>query len=191
MALFRKAREFLGLRRKDRIPDHVHVGRYTYGVTKHTALLPTASCPVTIGSFSSIGPGVEIHGNSSHSLDKPTTFPLSRAFPERVEPPYNRGGSTIGNDVWIGSRAIILNVSIGDGAIIGAGSVVTKDVPPYAVVAGNPGRLIRHRFSAEIIEALLQIAWWDWPDERIQENLATFNMPIEEFVAIHGGSVTA
>ena len=75
----------------------------------------------------------------------------------------------IGNDVWIGRNAVIKDgVTVGDGAIIGTSAVVTKDVPPYAIVVGVPARIIRYRFSPEIIEALLELRWWDLPLEKIQ-----------------------
>ena len=82
---------------------------------------------------------------------------------------------TLGNDVWIGHGAILLpGVSVGNGAAIGAGAVVSKDVPPYAIVVGVPGRVLRHRFTPEIIAALERIAWWDWEHERLGEGLADF-----------------
>ena len=83
-----------------------------------------------------------------------------------------RGDVIIGNDVWIGYGATILSgVSIGDGAAIGACSLVVKDVPPYAIVAGNPAQVIRYRFDEETIHKLLKIRWWDWPDQRVRENI--------------------
>ena len=78
----------------------------------------------------------------------------------------------IGNDVWIGMNAMILSgVKIGDGAVVGAGSVVTKDVEPYAVVAGNPAREIRKRFDDQTISELLKANWWDWDIQKIRENV--------------------
>ena len=83
--------------------------------------------------------------------------------------PVSKGDVVIGNDVWIGRGVVILSgVRVGNGAVIGAGAVVTKDVPPYAIVAGNPARIIRYRFSPEQIEELEQIAWWSWPDKEIE-----------------------
>lgn len=94
---------------------------------------------------------------------------------------------TIGNDVWIGHGAIILpGTRIGTGAVVAAGAIVTKDVGDYEIVAGNPARVIRRRFSADIAAHLLEIAWWDWSHERLQAALHDFrSLTIEEFVAIH------
>ncbi len=98
--------------------------------------------------------------------------------------PASKGDVIIGNDVWIGYGTTILSgVYIGDGAAIGACSLVTKDVPPYAIVAGNPARLIRFRFNNEIIKKLLEIKWWDWPDQKVKENIhLVCSQDIEEFI---------
>ncbi|WP_245458437.1 CatB-related O-acetyltransferase [Mesorhizobium sp. M8A.F.Ca.ET.057.01.1.1] len=89
----------------------------------------------------------------------------------------------MGNDVWVGARATILSgVNIGNGAVVAACSVVTKDVEPYAIVAGNPARFVRYRFSEDTIAAMQKIRWWDWPIERIKQENAAFDLPAEEFV---------
>lgn len=85
----------------------------------------------------------------------------------------NKGNIVIGNDVWIGYEAVILSgVTIGDGAIIGAHAVVTKDVPPYTIVGGIPAQTIRKRFSQDTIDTLLKIKWWDWSKERITQHIS-------------------
>lgn len=85
----------------------------------------------------------------------------------------NKGDIVVGNDVWIGYEAVILaGVTIGDGAIIGARAVVTKDVPPYTIVGGVPAKQIRKRFNEETIDTLLKLKWWDWSKERISKNIA-------------------
>ena len=85
----------------------------------------------------------------------------------------NKGDIVIGNDVWIGYEAVILaGVTIGDGAVIGARAVVTKDIPPYTIVGGVPAKPIRKRFTQETIDLLLKIKWWNWPEERIRQHIA-------------------
>jgi virginiamycin A acetyltransferase len=89
----------------------------------------------------------------------------------------------IGNDVWIGANVTLkLGITIGDGAMVAYNSNVTKDVPPYCVVGGNPARIIRKRYTDDIIEKMLQIKWWDWEDDKIKEhNYLFINGSIKEF----------
>ncbi|MCI5188989.1 MAG: antibiotic acetyltransferase, partial [Candidatus Electrothrix sp. AS4_5] len=104
--------------------------------------------------------------------------------------PKTKGDIRVGHDVWIGTGVIILSgVVIGNGAVIGAGSVVVKDVPPYAIVGGNPAKIIRYRFSPEQIEALQHIAWWDWSEEKIRHHLELIR-DVELFIqTIRGGAI--
>lgn len=126
--------------------------------------------PTTIGAFTSIAPRVRIEQRENHAcVANPLLVSQST---HRHIPGYPHVDSmhsvTIGNDVWIGDGAIILApVTIGDGARIGAYSVVAKHVPPYAVVVGNPATVKKYRFDDETIAALLHIRWWEWPDEVI------------------------
>ena len=169
MAAFKELRTALGLRSPKRGDPHLHtkVGRHTYGVKKSTFLFERHDSDVRIGAFCSFAPEVKIHASSEHP-QAVTTYPLHRFCGEKRSFSVAKGPVIIGNDVWIGHRATILSgITIGDGAIIGAGSVVTKDVAPYSVTAGNPASHIRFRFEPEIISELLELKWWDWPEEKI------------------------
>ncbi|HEY6783009.1 MAG TPA: CatB-related O-acetyltransferase [Candidatus Dormibacteraeota bacterium] len=166
-------------------------GRYSYGtplITRH----PLGSEHVRIGSFVSIAPEVVLQDGGSHRTDWVTAFPLRACLglPGAYEDghPRSRGDTLIGNDVWIGRGACVLSgITIADGAAVAAFSVITKDVPPYTIVGGNPAREIRKRFSEEQIDALLQIAWWDWPLEKIVECVEELSDPdVDRFIARHG-----
>jgi hypothetical protein len=145
------------------------VGRYSYG------FLPLLGSQIeSIGSFTSVADGVEITGEN-HSVDVVTTHPMLNLRRPGTWDPARNGPVRIGSDVWIGQRATILpSVTIGDGAVIAAGAVVTADVEPYAIVGGVPARTIRRRFPEPVVEGLLATAWWDWPDELIAERLDDF-----------------
>lgn len=135
---------------------------------------------VTIGSFCSIGAGVVFYGGGEHPPVFNRSAVSSYPFWEKGWGEYTKCGSrgdiVIGNDVWIGEDVRIMDgVHIGDGAIIGAMAVVTKDVPPYAVLAGNPGRVVKYRFAPEQIIKLLEIKWWNWSDDVIRERLSSFS----------------
>ena len=114
----------------------------------------------------------------THKMDAFTTYPFSifgngweRVIPTREELPY-KGDTVVGNDVWIGYDSLIMpGVTIGNGAIIAARSVVVKDVAPYSVVEGNPAKDIRKRFDEETIDLLERMRWWDWPVEKITRHL--------------------
>ena len=135
---------------------------------------------LSIGKFCSIACGARFLFNSAnHALSSLSTYPFPIFFEEWGLPVDdvsrawdNKGDIVVGNDVWIGYEAVILaGVTIGDGAIIGARAVVAGDVPPYTIVGGVPARPIRKRFSDDVVEALLELRWWDWRPERIAANL--------------------
>lgn len=154
--------------------SRVTVGRFTYGNPRF--MLWDESERIQIGSFCSIANEVVIFGGGEHRKDWVSTFPLRIAFDDPLAGkdghPASKGDTVIGNDVWIGFRSMILSgVTVGDGAIIGAGSVVSSNVPAYAIVAGNPARIIRYRFSSKEIGSLLELRWWDWDLDRIQANI--------------------
>lgn len=154
------------------------IGEYTYGVPD---VRRHGSRKLRIGRFCSIAGEVVIQLGGNHRTELISTYPFRGVVddfpsaaalrPEDVSA-TSKGDVVIGNDVWIGRRAMIMSgVSIGDGAVVAAGAVVTKDVEPYAIVGGNPARLIRKRFDEETVKRLLEIRWWDWPVEKINKNV--------------------
>ena len=130
---------------------------------------------VTIGSFASIGPR-SLLGTGTHPLDLVSTAPVfcstRRQYGTshaRADHDVERLPITLGHDVWLGAHVFVGDgVTIADGAIVAAGSVVMKDVPSYAIVGGTPAKLIRPRFSAEIVERLLKLQWWHWDEGRLR-----------------------
>ena len=133
-----------------------------------------------VGKFCSIACGAKfLFTSANHKMHSISTYPFPIFFEEwgldvtNITSAWdNKGDIVIGNDVWIGYEAIVLSgVTIGDGAIIGTRAVVTKDVPPYTIVGGIPAKPIRKRFSDEVISKLLELQWWNWPENRIKENI--------------------
>jgi virginiamycin A acetyltransferase len=133
-----------------------------------------------IGKFCSIACGAKfLFTSANHTLKSLSTYPFPIFFEEwnldkkQVKTAWDKKGDiVIGNDVWIGYEAVILSgITIGDGAIIGARAVVTKDVPPYTIAGGIPAKEIKKRFDEKTIRKLQQAQWWDWPDEKIQQCL--------------------
>lgn len=160
---------------KDRIARaNIEVGEYTYGYPN--VLQWDDSTNLHIGKFCSIASNVTILLGGNHRTDWVSTYPfniLSSPFPKAYSikgHPTTKGDVWIGNDVWIGHGVTILSgVHIGDGAVLGANAVVTKDVAPYSIVVGNPGRMIKKRFDEETIAALLEIGWWNWDKDHIND----------------------
>ncbi len=153
--------------------NRYEIGDYTYGKPKVISWGEGTS--LRIGRYCSIASNVVIFLGSEHRIDWVSTYPFPFLWEEAKSikgHPATRGDVIIGNDVWIGFGATILSgITIGDGAAIGACSVVTKDVPPYAIVAGNPAHLVRYRFDEGTIQELLRISWWDWPDALVRERV--------------------
>jgi acetyltransferase-like isoleucine patch superfamily enzyme len=135
-----------------------------------------------IGKYVSIASGVHVILGGNHRLDWITTYPFHDWGLAKPDHRITKGDVVIGNDVWICQGATILSgVTIGHGAVIAAEAVVTKDVPPYALVAGNPARVKKYRFSEEQIKKLLELKWWDWPEEKVRQNVKLLCSPdIEE-----------
>lgn len=135
------------------IPPY-EIGRFTYiGEMTHISQM------TTIGKFCAIGNLCTI-GAQPHNWRSLTTFPFQENLDSTVWKP-----TSIGNDVWVGSNVVVLGgVTVGSGAVLGAGAVVTKDVPPYAIMVGNPARILRYRFAPDLVAGLLETAWWDRPD---------------------------
>jgi virginiamycin A acetyltransferase len=134
---------------------------------------------LVIGRYGAIARDVRfIMNGAAHSMAGVSTFPFYifggdwAAHPPPESNPPHRGDTVVGHDVWIGYAATIMpGVRIGNGAIIGACSVVTRDVPPYAIVAGNPARIVRTRFDEATIARLQGVAWWNWPIEKVTRHL--------------------
>ena len=154
-----------------------HIGKYTR-ISKNCSLLFTS-----IGNFSSLAGNIQL-GAGRHPLSHASTSQLfyntNSLFNKWVKPiDYKQNlPIKIGNDVWIGSNCFIKGgITIGDGVVIGTRSVVTKDIPPYAIVAGVPAKIIRYRFGPEVIAKLMEIKWWDFTDAKIDELIDFFREP--------------
>lgn len=155
----------------------VNVGAFSYGVPAVRWWGEDAG--LTVGKFCSIAKNVSIFLGGNHRVDWITTYPFSvqppwRSHTGKVEHPVSRGDVVIGNDVWLGNGCTILSgVTIGDGAVVAANATVTKNIPPYAIAAGNPAKVVRLRFTEAEIQRLLNIKWWNWDEARIRTHLAT------------------
>ena len=150
------------------------IGKYTYGTNNINIYYWGEGTYLEIGNFCSISGHVLIYLGGNHRVDWTTTFPFGHIHQnifdkfEGIGHPSNKGNVKIGNDVWIGTYTTIMSgITIGDGACIASNSVITKDVPPYAIVGGNPAKVIKYRFSEEIIEKLLKYKWWNLSDSKI------------------------
>lgn len=149
-------------------------GKYSFGVGSYG--LPKVhdwddGATLSIGAYCSIAMNVQIFLGGHHHSEWVTTYPFSAMLPniEGIPPAsFSRGDVVVGNDVWLCSGCVVLSgVTIGDGAIVSAGAIVTRNVEPYSIVAGNPARHLRWRFDEPVRTALLDMAWWEWPSDEI------------------------
>ena len=166
----------------------ITIGRHTYGITYNTISLFKEKDSVVIGSFCSFAPEVRILASGEHNFNTISTFPFNSYLTKTGTEidTLTKGPVKIGNDVWIGFRATILSgVTIGDGAVIGAGSIVTRDVPAYSIVCGGPAKVTKYRFSPETIEALLKIQWWNWENQKIINEIPGFYGDVDSFILKH------
>ncbi len=160
--------------------ENVHVGRGTYGMLNVQSLFVQEGEQLHIGNFVSIAPGVQFLMGVNHQLETYTTFPFySRLVERSTRDALVRGPIIIDDEVWLGTNALIMSgVHIGKGAIVAACAIVTKDVPPYAIVGGNPARIIKMRHSPEVIEALMGIDLNTLSDAQIRAHLEAIYAPI-------------
>ena len=168
---------------------NIHVGDYTYyddlehptEFQQRNVLFnyPAFGDQLIIGKFCAIAAGTKfIMGPANHRISSVTTYPFNlmghgweKVTPTLEQLPF-KGDTVVGNDVWIGQNVTVLpGVHIGDGAIVAANSVVSRDIPPYVIAGGNPCRVIRPRFDPDLTAYLLDLKWWDWPPEKIFRNL--------------------
>lgn len=173
----------------------LHLDRGTYYDRTINIITWSDEYYVNIGKYTSIGRDCNFFLHSNHRPDWVTTSsqlwgPVTNEIAElhmKIGHPSCKGDINIGNDVWIGAKSTIMSgVKIGDGSIIGAGTTVTKDVPPYSIVVGNPGKIVKYRFDENQIEKLLKISWWDWTEDRIKtEAMNMWSDKIDEFIERH------
>jgi virginiamycin A acetyltransferase len=159
----------------------VNVGKGTYGTINIQSMYAIEKNQITIGNYVSIAPEVTFLLDLNHQIDTATTFPFhSKLIKRSPIDAISKGPIVVDDEVWIGTGAYIFSgVTIGKGAIIAAGALVTKDVPAYAIVGGNPAKPIRYRFNEEIIKILLPIRFADFSEEWIKKNIDIIYKKIE------------
>lgn len=166
-------------------------GEYTYG--RCNVLNWGEPYTLKVGKFCSIAANVNVYTGGNHRTDWVTTYPFGHVneyifntFDGKGHPKSN-GDVIIGNDVWIGSNTTIMSgITVGDGAVIANNSHVVKNVEPYSIVGGNPAKLIKYRFSPEQIQKLLELKWWNWHVEKINQNTYLLCSPdIDELLLKH------
>ena len=172
-----------------------HADRGTYFDRNVNIISWSNQFHIHLGKYNSIGRDCNFFLHANHRVDWITTSSQlwGPVTPEVADMhmsmghPTCKGDIIIGNDVWIGAKSTIMSgVNIGNGAVIGSNSTITKDVPPYAIVVGNPGKIVKYRFSEKQIESLLKISWWDWTEDRIKtEAMNMWSNNVDEFIDKH------
>jgi acetyltransferase-like isoleucine patch superfamily enzyme len=168
----------------------VVIGSHTYGWQSMNVDVYEGcnDVKVEIGKFCSIGPDLRIITSGIHPTDWVSTYPFRARWdmPGKFQDgmPTTNGDTIIGNDVWIGTEVLILSgVTVGHGSVIASRAVVTKSVPPYSIIGGNPAKIIRLRFSEEQIKGMLELQWWNWDVEKIKANVHLLSSPnIDQFL---------
>jgi acetyltransferase-like isoleucine patch superfamily enzyme len=166
-------------------------GKYTYGPQPNIHW-KNDNAKLVIGNFCSFANNLNIYLGGNHNINWITTYPFGTVNSNVFDKfnvdchghPFTKGDVVISNDVWIGNNVTIMSgVTIGDGAVIANNSHVVKNVEPYSLVGGNPAKLVKYRFTPEQIEKLLEIKWWYWDDEKINECTHLLcNSNIDEFI---------
>lgn len=159
------------------VSEVASVGDFSYGLDVSQVLQWEPGQYISIGKFTSIASGVTFIVGGNHNLDWFTTYPFAEDFNaadrvrgDRNGHPRKPKGIKIGNDVWIGTNSTMMDgIEVGDGAVIAANSHVIKSVPSYAIVGGNPAKLIQYRFDEEMVAKLIEMSWWDWEVECLSQ----------------------
>lgn len=186
MPIFQHQRIGLELTARSRPQYQIGVG--TYNVPKHFHVIDWhQGSTLKIGAYCSLAYDAKVILGGDHRIDWVTTHPFSLLWQEAAHipgHPSTKGDVVIGNDVWVGFNATVLSgVTIGDGAVIGANATVVSDVPAYTIVGGNPAQAIRKRFDERTIARLLEVQWWNWSEEKIENMLPLLLSPdIEAFL---------
>ena len=164
----------------------IRAGKHTYGHDHCTIRAwERINDVIEVGSYCSFGRGVTFVIDGNHKMDTFSTYPFQTLFSESPVNVWGKETPTVGNDVWVASNATIYSgVHIGDGAVVAGNSVVTKSVPPYAVVAGNPARIVKYRFPDDVIADLLELKWWTLPEETIRTHLIPVQSDIREVIRV-------